>query len=75
MDENLVPGSAFAGVQSAEAASTPHGQSREADSHARISKAEQVFKNRWHLDVELAASQDIDSELPGWLCQAYDLCM
>jgi hypothetical protein len=40
----------------------------------RIVKAEQVSKNRWHLEVKLSAETDINRELIGWLHEAYDLC-
>jgi hypothetical protein len=34
-----------------------------------------IGPSRWHLDVRLTACKDFDSELLGWLRQAYDLCM
>ena len=40
----------------------------------RVTKAEQVSKNRWHLDVKISTVKEIDDELLGWLRQAYDLC-
>lgn len=40
----------------------------------RIFKAEQASKNRWHLELKLAAPQEIDAELLGWLREAYELC-
>jgi hypothetical protein len=40
----------------------------------RISKTEQVSRNRWHLDVKLATTEDIDAELLGWIQQAYEIC-
>jgi hypothetical protein len=40
----------------------------------RVTKAEQVSRNRWHLDVKVSNTEEIDSELLGWLRQAYDLC-
>jgi hypothetical protein len=39
-----------------------------------VTKAEQVFKNRRHLDVKVSNIEEIDGELLGWLRQAYDLC-
>ena len=39
----------------------------------RIARDEQVGKSRWHFDVKLAGSQEIDEELLGWLRQAYEL--
>jgi Domain of unknown function (DUF5655) len=40
----------------------------------RIAKSEQVSKNRWHCEVKVAQSEDIDAELLGWLREAYELC-
>jgi hypothetical protein len=37
-----------------------------------------TFDRSWtevETDARLSAAKDIDSELPGWLRQAYDLCM
>jgi hypothetical protein len=36
--------------------------------------AEQVSKNRWHLDLKLSNLEEIDGELLSWLRQAYDVC-
>jgi hypothetical protein len=33
-----------------------------------------VSKNRWHLEVKLAARSDIDGELLSWIGAAYSLC-
>ena len=41
----------------------------------RVTKAEQVSKNRWHLDVKVSNIEEIDGELLGWLRQAYALCV
>ena len=40
----------------------------------RIVKAEQVSRNRWHLDVKIANAQDADDDVLAWLKRAYDLC-
>jgi hypothetical protein len=40
----------------------------------RIIMAEQVSKNRWHLDLKLSNLEEIDGELLSWLRQAYDVC-
>ncbi len=40
----------------------------------RVTKAEQVSKSRWHLDVKVSNIKEIDGELLGWLRRAYDLC-
>ena len=40
-----------------------------------VFKAEQVSKNRWHLEVKIASAEDIDPELLAWLRHAYELCV
>src|SRR5438105_12855895 len=37
----------------------------------RITRSEQVSKNRFHNEVKLASPGDIDEELLGWLREAY----
>jgi hypothetical protein len=71
---HLVRGSAFAGVHPRKQYLLLTVKAGKPIRSARISKAEQVSKNRWYLDVKLTASEDIDSELLGWLRHAYDLC-
>jgi uncharacterized protein DUF5655 len=39
----------------------------------RIVKTEQVSKNRWHCEVRISATTDIDREIIGWMKSAYDL--
>lgn len=39
----------------------------------RITKSEQVSKNRFHNEVKLTSSSQIDEELLGWLKDAYVL--
>ncbi len=39
----------------------------------RITKSEQVSKNRFHNEIKLASLSDIDGELLGWLKDAYTL--
>jgi hypothetical protein len=39
----------------------------------RITKTEQVSKNRFHNEVKLASPGDVDEELLGWLNDAYGL--
>jgi hypothetical protein len=71
---HLVRRSAFAGVHPRKEHLLITIKAQERINSARLFKAEQVSKNRWHLDVKLATSQDIDAELLGWLRQAYELC-
>lgn len=39
----------------------------------RIAKSEQVSKNRYHNEVKIATPDEVDSELIGWLKEAYTL--
>ena len=71
---HLVRGSAFAGVHPRKGSLLVTIKAAQPIQSARIAKAEQVSKSRWHLDVKLADSSEIDAELLGWLRQAYDLC-
>ena len=41
---------------------------------SRISKAEQVSKSRWHLDLKLTQAEHIDAELLRWIREAYEIC-
>jgi hypothetical protein len=40
---------------------------------ARIVKAEQVSKNRYHNEVKLSSPAEVDAEVSGWLREAYEL--
>jgi hypothetical protein len=72
---HLVRGAAFAGVHPRKQHLLVTIKSAKPIQSARIAKVEQVSKNRWHLDVKLAESEEIDGELLGWLRQAYELCL
>ena len=61
---HLVRKSAFAGV---------HPQAQHL--LLTIKAAAPVSKNRWHLEVNLTVAGEIDSELMGWLREAYALCV
>ena len=39
----------------------------------RVAKAEQVSKSRWHIDVKLSGSGDIDASLLKWAKGAYEM--
>ena len=41
--------------------------------NTRITKSEQVSKNRFHNEVKLISPSEIDEELLGWLKDAYSL--
>lgn len=40
---------------------------------ARIARHEQASARRWHLEVKLSDPTDVDSELIGWLKDAYEI--
>lgn len=71
---HLVRESAFAGVHPRSQHVLLTIKSEKVILSPRVAKAEQVSKNRWHLDVKVANIDEIDGELLGWLRQAYDLC-
>jgi len=71
---HLVSGSAFLGVHPRKQHLMITIKADKPVQSARVVKAEQVSKCRWHLDVKIAGSADIDAELRGWLRAAYDLC-
>lgn len=71
---HLVRGSAFAGVHPRKQHLILTVKAEKPVRSARVAKAEQVSKSRWHLDVKIASAADIDAELVGWLRQAYELC-
>jgi hypothetical protein len=70
---HLIRGVAFAGVHPRKQHVLVTIRSAKPIQSARIARAGQVSKSRWHLDVKLAGSQEIDEELLGWLRQAYEL--
>ena len=41
--------------------------------NVRVSKSEQVSKNRFHHTIKLEKAEDIDEELLGWLKDGYEL--
>jgi len=71
---HLVRGSAFAGVHPRKEHLVLTIKAEKPIKSARSSKSAQVSKNRWHVDIKIAAASDIDQELIGWLRQAYELC-
>jgi len=71
---HLVRESAFAGVHPRKQYLLLTIKAAKPIRSARIVKTEQVSKNRWHLELKLTAADEIDSELLGWLREAYDLC-
>jgi Domain of unknown function (DUF5655) len=71
---HLVRSSAFAGVHPRKQHLLITIKAAAPISSGRIVKTEQVSKNRWHLDVNVAVAGDIDAELLGWLREAYAIC-
>jgi hypothetical protein len=67
-----IRGAAFAGVHPRKQHVLVTIGSAKPTQSARIARAEQVSKSRWHPDVKLAGSHEIDEELLGWLRQAYE---
>lgn len=70
---HLVRQSAFAGVVTRRKWLDLNLRTDHAIVSDRVRKQEQVSKNRYHNEVRLTAVSDVDSELVGWLHEAYDL--
>jgi hypothetical protein len=70
---HLVRTTAFAGVATRKSWIILTVKSANDIKSPRILKHEQVSAGRWHLEVRLAAPQDIDAELRKWLASAYGL--
>jgi len=71
---HLVRNSAFAGVHPRKEYLMLTVKAEKPLRSPRVAKAERVSKSRWHLDIKLAAAEEIDAELLGWLRAAYELC-
>jgi hypothetical protein len=41
--------------------------------HPRIHRVQQTSANRWHLEVRLAAPEEVDAQIQAWLAHAYAL--
>ena len=70
---HLVRKTGFAGVHPQKAAIHLNLRLSNPIEHARITKTEQVSKNRWHLNVKLNTPEDVNAELLNWLKDAYEL--
>ena len=70
---NLARAVGFAGVQTRRNYLLLNIRSAQPIESPRVLKAEQVSKNRYHQEVKLAAVDDIDDELLGWMRDAYKL--
>jgi hypothetical protein len=71
---HLVRASAFAGVQFRRQYLLVTIKSDAPIKSERVTRLEQVSKNRWHSEIRLSSNADIDSQLLVWLRAAYDLC-
>ena len=70
---HLVNRTAFAGVATRKAAINLTIKGDHELSSSRVTKSEQVSSHRFHYEVKLTSPADVDSELIGWLKEAYKL--
>ena len=70
---HLVNRTAFAGVATRKGAINLTIKGDRALSSSRVTKSEQVSAHRFHHEVKLTSPADIDSQLIGWLREAYKL--
>jgi hypothetical protein len=68
---HLVNKSAFAGVTTRKQALILNIKSAVPIKHARIAKSEQLSASRFHQEAKLTSPDEVDSELIGWLKEAY----
>ena len=71
---HLVRDSAFLGVHPRKHHLLITVKSDRAVESSRIVKAEQISKNRWHLDLKIAHASEIDEEFMRRVRAAYALC-
>jgi len=70
---HLVNRSAFAGVATRKNALILNIKSAAPIKDARIKKSEQVSASRFHQEVKLVSTEEVDSTLIAWLQDAYTL--
>ena len=70
---HLSHGSAFAGVHPRASSIVLNIRTSEPIDSPRVRKTEQVSKNRFHNELVLSSTHDVDAELLGWLERAYRL--
>ena len=70
---HLVNRTAFAGVATRKNAIILTIKSNRQLASPRIHKTEQTSASRFHHEVKLTSTADVDAELAGWLKSAYDL--
>lgn len=64
---------AFAGVQTRRDSLILTVKATSNISSPRISKREQTSAHRWHYEIRLGNTDEIDSQIIGWLKDAYDI--
>ena len=70
---HLVRNAGFAGVHPRKSYIYLNLRMDHAIESTRISKTEQVSKNRYHNEIKIASPDEVDAELLGWLAEAYAL--
>jgi hypothetical protein len=68
---HLVNRSAFAGVTTRKNALILNIKSSAPIQHRRIARSEQISARRFHQEVKLTSPEEVDTELIGWLKDAY----
>ncbi len=68
---HLVNKSAFAGVSTRKNALSLNIKSAAPIKHVRIAKSEQLSASRFHQEVKLTSPEEVNSDLVGWLKEAY----
>lgn len=68
---HLMNKSAFAGVVTRKSALILNIKSAAPIKHARIAKSEKLSASRFHQEVKLTSTDEVDAVLIGWLKEAY----
>ncbi|MDZ4719014.1 MAG: DUF5655 domain-containing protein [Roseiflexaceae bacterium] len=69
---HIVRETGFAGVHPRKRSLILNLRTAQPIQHARITKTEQVSRNRYHNEVKLEQPDDVDAEIIGWLRDAYE---
>jgi hypothetical protein len=70
---HLVNKSAFAGVMTRKNALILNIKSAAPIRHTRIARSEQLSASRYHQAVKLTSPDEVDSDVVGWLKEAYTI--
>jgi hypothetical protein len=70
---HLVRSSGFAGVHPRKSSLVLNVRLDHAVASERLLKAERVSTTRYHNELKLATPEDVDAQVEGWLCAAYEL--